>query len=695
MDQAASSSSSAGGGSGTAAPAIPSLRRERSNVWDIFKKITDGGKVKAFCTLCKKNLAYNGSTTSNLRDHMDWHKKQSAKLNPATTPGETKPQQVTLDMLMSPNFSRPCPFPKATRITDLLAKWCWRDGRPMSIVSDSGLQELVHFFEPGYEFPSSRHIAKLIKLSYSDAVDKLVALLGSATTISLTCDGWTSKATDSYVTVTAHMLTDDWNIRSCVVQCAPFEGSHTGERLASLMHETMSRFKVPDEKVVVVVHDEASNEVLAGKLLLQRYGWRTYVCSAHRLQNAIKYSLTRTSRSLSHLVASCRRVVGHFNHSALEKQALIKKQDCARPVTLVHDCATRWNSVYYMIKRLVRLRDPVTSLLGANRDSRHLQLAPAQWDLAEDVVEVLNSLEHVTTELSGELYATLSCVYPLLHGLYTILKPKASGEHGAVKAMKNKLRQQLEERFGFPVPSPSSLPVLASALDPRFRRLKYISSPKRAAVRDVLVEAASAGTFSSKHCPTPAKEVKEEVDEPPAKRSKPDPFLKSLLRASCKENDSSDTDTDDNSGEDVGEEVDRFLGGKNIDYSMDPLAWWRGQSSSFPRLAVLAREVLSVPATSAPSERVFSLSGLITDKRRCGLKPDFVNALVFLHRNAKVLGLVKEDPVKVLPLQPLFAPPAVNDDNDEPQLPQLYDLATTAADEGTAGDSDEGSANDG
>ena len=116
------------------------------------------------------------------------------------------------------------------------------------------------------------HIAKLIKLSFTDAVDKLVELLGSAATIALTSDSWTSKGTDSYITATAHFVNDDWNIVSCVVQCAPFEGNHTRERLENLLHEVMARYKVPDDKMVVVVHDEAANEVLAGKILAERFG---------------------------------------------------------------------------------------------------------------------------------------------------------------------------------------------------------------------------------------------------------------------------------------------------------------------------------------------------------------------------------------------------------------------------------------
>ena len=42
-----------------------------------------------------------------------------------------------------------------------------------------------------------------------------------------------------------------------------------------------------------------------------------------------------------------------------------------------------------------------------------------------------------------------------------------------------------------------------------------------------------------------------------------------------------------------------------------PLDVWRVKSSDYPTLGSLARQVFSVPATSAPVERVFSQAGKI------------------------------------------------------------------------------------
>uniref|UniRef100_A0A3P9CYL1 HAT C-terminal dimerisation domain-containing protein n=1 Tax=Maylandia zebra TaxID=106582 RepID=A0A3P9CYL1_9CICH len=65
------------------------------------------------------------------------------------------------------------------------------------------------------------------------------------------------------------------------------------------------------------------------------------------------------------------------------------------------------------------------------------------------------------------------------------------------------------------------------------------------------------------------------------------------------------------------------------------LQWWNSNSSQFPALSNLARFVLCIPATSAPSERAFSLCGRILEERRSVLKPSSVSDILFLHGNLK------------------------------------------------------------
>ena len=63
------------------------------------------------------------------------------------------------------------------------------------------------------------------------------------------------------------------------------------------------------------------------------------------------------------------------------------------------------------------------------------------------------------------------------------------------------------------------------------------------------------------------------------------------------------------------------------------LDWWKDHETVLPKLSILARSILPIPARSSSSERAFSVAGRILDKRRCLLKPESVDSLVFLHKN--------------------------------------------------------------
>ena len=62
-----------------------------------------------------------------------------------------------------------------------------------------------------------------------------------------------------------------------------------------------------------------------------------------------------------------------------------------------------------------------------------------------------------------------------------------------------------------------------------------------------------------------------------------------------------------------------------------PLSEMLRASSVVPWLALLARKVLAVPATSAAPERMFSAAGHIMNKKRANLSADHMEELVYLH----------------------------------------------------------------
>ena len=64
-----------------------------------------------------------------------------------------------------------------------------------------------------------------------------------------------------------------------------------------------------------------------------------------------------------------------------------------------------------------------------------------------------------------------------------------------------------------------------------------------------------------------------------------------------------------------------------------PIEWWKREKSKYPLLVQAVKYYLCIPATSAPSERIFSMGNQIVTKKRSTLLPEHVNMFIFLHDN--------------------------------------------------------------
>ena len=58
-------------------------------------------------------------------------------------------------------------------------------------------------------------------------------------------------------------------------------------------------------------------------------------------------------------------------------------------------------------------------------------------------------------------------------------------------------------------------------------------------------------------------------------------------------------------------ELNAYMRVQQVANDTDPLMWWKQHQQEFPRLSRMARQYLSVPASSASPERLFSSVGLV------------------------------------------------------------------------------------
>jgi hypothetical protein len=79
----------------------------------------------------------------------------------------------------------------------------------------------------------------------------------------------------------------------------------------------------------------------------------------------------------------------------------------------------------------------------------------------------------------------------------------------------------------------------------------------------------------------------------------------------------------------LSKELDSYLAEPNEEETSNPLSWWCSHQSQYPSVAAVAKVYLAIPATSVPSERVFSKCGRVCSERRSMLSPQHVEHPVF------------------------------------------------------------------
>lgn len=374
-----------------------------------------------------------------------------------------------------------CGPEQAAELTNSILNMLVSDMRPLSMVEDSGFKAMVATFHPKYELPSRTFFTKEMEKKYEDVKAKVKQALQETECIALTTDIWTSIATEAYIGVTCHYIGVNWRMVSHCLTTMPLEERHTAANIAQWIEEVTTKFDIPVKKIKAVVHDNGANVVAAAKILQERHGWASVRCAGHTLNLVVQSSL-KIHQAVSKCVTAARCLVEHFKKSELASTKLKDKQKQmgAKENMLVQSVCTRWNSTYAMLSRLQEQRWPVTATLSdpavTQRGKHYLDLKPEQWNLIEELNQVLEPFESATVFLSGQQYVTLSALPHLVCKLkQNIEEPEL--ETAPVRSFQTHAAEQITERWeGLTEFTPESpnITLLAAALDPRFRKMKFL-----------------------------------------------------------------------------------------------------------------------------------------------------------------------------------------------------------------------------
>ncbi|XP_039261082.2 E3 SUMO-protein ligase ZBED1-like [Styela clava] len=603
--------------------------RRKSVVWHHFKEINNNGIVKVKCFHCGETMAFHNST-SNMLKHMNGRhpfvklqeddiqscsetctsasKKSSNSNSSSISAGsqnlsfsETETSRMKQTILPYRNLQHVTPM-EAKRIDDGIVNMVVGDLRPINIVSGRYFQNLVAMLAPpGYTIPSRQTITTKVEDLYREKKEVVMNELLNATYVALTTDAWTSIKHESYLCVTAHILSQDFNINSFVLSTKQLDDKQTGENIAGWIQEIVSDFGVPFSKIVSITTDNGSNMIAAVNLLKREHNLNAIRCAAHTLQLCLQRGFAL--RDIVDMLETARKIVNFFRRSASNMLCLRKKYEeiTGKPLLLdlIIDVSTRWNSTYEMLLRLNELKWHIRAVVselgeGNRRELSHLEMKEHYWEILQDLLPILQPFKVATAFLEGNNYITLSSLKPVLKGLVKKISVGNPNENTRIVGFRNTVFGMLNSYFEICLKDDgSTIFDIAYVLDARYKT----KSMKQDASRKVknLLQFEVENIYTS------------EIEQPAVQQSGMATELHERNNKSCIENLINDgMDSSEESGGDVGEltremevsaEISKYLNDRYLGLSAtqeEMLQWWKRNKKVYPNIAVVVQKYLCI-----------------------------------------------------------------------------------------------------
>ncbi|CAG6022948.1 unnamed protein product [Menidia menidia] len=237
-----------------------------------YKKRPDGSvdKSKVICNVCTKEFAYHRSA-STLKYHISAkHPGVNPQVGPRpSTSSDTSfscqpHRQTTLEQTLKRKLSKSA----CDQLSNSLAKWIAVSCRPVSVIEDRGLAEVLQIASSDvtYNLPSRTTIMSKIQLLYDTEKKTKGDVLVGAEHIALTGDHWTSVSNHNYLGVTAHIIDCEWKLQSFALAMLKTESRHYADACAQQFLSVAEAWGV-QSKITTVGTDSARNMIAAARKL--------------------------------------------------------------------------------------------------------------------------------------------------------------------------------------------------------------------------------------------------------------------------------------------------------------------------------------------------------------------------------------------------------------------------------------------
>ncbi|KAJ6643111.1 putative AC transposase [Pseudolycoriella hygida] len=639
--------------------------KTRSPVYKFFE--WDEQICKWKCTTCNVTYALQESgSTGSLVNHMK-RKHVSMYNNEISNVESTKPENR---VITKEGFRQQ------------IAEFIVCCDQPFTIVENPYFIDLVDFCSGGNEacklFSAQTAKEDIDKMYVEFKTNAKKVLQSNAAKISFIIDCWTSSNQHPFQGVIARYISNDWELKSVVIDLTVLRGDHEGKNIANAFWNVLVDYGIV-EKLLSVTTDNASNmDTLFDELerLFEAYGipfdsknFRVR-CFVHILNLASRAMINTVGDGDSStypsddesdgedevekvgsknakvlpVVAKMRKGVVAIRNSP-QRRELFEKQ-CAvtgiKHKTLLRDVRTRFNATLTMMERAEEMKQPFDMTLNCIPKLRKYCLNKEEWQMIHELIKLLKPFKEATIMLSNEHSPTMSRISSVYHVLFNHLEKVMDNNDNEAPAKRSRKINQQErpewlmnaasngwEKLRKYYPTADGLVhIVATVLDPRYKLVWYKATgwPKHWIdnARKQLTEF-----YKTKYLPLYSKSNDErtpttEIQQPAQPSLFGDLFAKQM-RSFHKS--STDDDLKRYLSEDV---VDPDMLVKERTGINGVLGWWKIHEKEFPVLSAMAKDFLAVSGNGIPVERLFSAGPDILHAKRQGLSAASIQKLVCL-----------------------------------------------------------------
>lgn len=556
-------------------------------------------------------------------------------------------------------------------------RWIVEENQKFNIGASQSFRNMIGSLSSKVTIPDRRELLYNLDGKRESTI-KVIKTMLNGNSFSITVDHWTSIANENYGAITLHFI-QNFELQTIILSFMKHQGGCSGEELAHQLYTSLQSWGLDVKKhLVAIVSDSCSNMNKFGMIVCNDHDVQHHYCADHILHlTALKAFATDTCIEP---LKSLKALVNFINSSPQSNAKLV---DCQKkispgkkPLKLLNEVRTRWWSTYSMIQRANRLKQALLMMKRNEvmlRQQNRRQLAVSKLEqlcLDEDDFNTLGFLEELLAPfadaqrcLEGEKYVNISLIVLVIKKLQSALVGAyAAAEHEPqLQRVIEDMMNDFNERWGEEISYSSDvervsgnrqkgIPKYAywgAVLDPRTKRqtLALLEQDEKrqiwSDIQDELVTVAIRQEEEEQH--NNGNICNNNNNDQLQRRPKgAATFL--TIGYSEESNEGDDENNTMTIIADITLELAMYkadkgclMNNENGNY-YDPLEWWQNNHAKFPNVWKLAKCILSIPATSAPSERVFSAAANIIDKKRARITADNAEILMFLRGNKTLVN---------------------------------------------------------